>query len=78
MIQYLSWHTTITGRRVATKVAKAFVSHGLEMRVEQLMDRAGDEMPRPSNRFMILVHNPGEPFEVFNAKCNKIVEQTIN
>ena len=77
MERYYNWHETVTGKRLAGKVAKAFKAQGFEARIEQLQDHVGTEMQRPTNRFMILVNNPGTITEVFHYKCNQIYLESI-
>jgi len=77
MKTYMGWYETINGKRNAAKVAKAFNAHGLETRVDQLIERIGTETPRPSNRYVVIVKNPGEQYQLFKDKCARIFRESM-
>ena len=77
MKTYTNWYETVSGKRNADKVAKAFNAQGLETRVDRLMGRVGTETPRPSNQYMVIVKNPGERFQLFNDKCTRIFRESM-
>ena len=68
-----SWHVTVYGKKNAGNVAKAFNAESLNARVERINQHiSGESSPRPSQWFMVLVHNPGEESAKFAARCEAI------
>ena len=68
----LSWNMSVYGKRNADKLSKALTEKEIENRVERIFDAATGETLRPSQRYMVLAHNPGVESCAFAAQCEAI------
>lgn len=73
---YLSWHITVYGKRVAARLAKAFNAESLITYVDRIdASVSGESSTRPSQWYMVRVHNPGVESAEFAARCDGIYQK---
>lgn len=72
---YLSWHITVYGKRVATKLARMFNAESLITHIDRISEHVGNEAPRPTQWYMVRVHNPGVESANFAARCDAIYDK---
>lgn len=78
--QFFSWHFTLQGKRAAGKLVKAFEAHNLRARAERLSYRVDgpNACLYESNRWMVLVSNPGIESADFEIFCNRVKSELFN